>query len=170
MSQLRGSQLSQLEVEPVEFTILFQFPDNKGVSSLGTYEHRAKVLDKDSPLFHYLTVLRHVFIGFAADSSYEFDSETGWIPQLELLTLRDHRNSELLQRRADKLHLTEIDLVELGFIANKLVIYVDPYKVESHGPLHFHLLTFKSAKKPTLLELTDIYRAFRAGGTFSTVV
>lgn len=160
----------EVEVPPVEFQIKFKFPDNKGTMPNGNYEHRSKAIDPETSLYHYLVILRNVVIQLFDDGKFEYEKDQLWLPQLEMLTLREHLNSELLQRRTDKMHLTDIDVLDLGYIKNKLVMFVDPIKIESYGPLHFLLLTVKGTKKPTVKELNDTYLEFQAGGTFAKVV
>jgi hypothetical protein len=156
------------EVPPVEFQLKFKYPDGKGTMSNEQYERRSKEIDPETALYQYLITLRNIIIQLFDDTEYEKDPL--WIPQMELLTLREHLNAELLQRRTDKMHLTDIDVLDLGYIKNKLVIFVDPIKIESYGPLHFSLLTVRGTKKPTVKELNDVYLEFQAGGTFAKVV
>lgn len=158
------------EWEPVEFTIKFQFPDNKGTMKNGKYERRTKAIDPETPLFQYLTVLRNVVCWYLSDQNIDYDAESvgTWVPELELLTLREHLNSDILQRRADKLHLSEMDVCEFGYIKNKLVVYMDPSKVESYGPLHFVLATMGKCR-PSIKELNDLLVAFQAGGTLKKI-
>lgn len=142
--------MAQTSLEELEFELelKWQYPEGKGTMSDGTYERNTKAIDPNTRLHDYVMRLREALIVHCGKDKLREARP----PQIELITLRDNGNEEMLQRRADRLHTMSVYVDEFGYVGNSFSILLDPAKVESYDKLNIVLVTFRDRKDRPKME------------------
>lgn len=147
----------------MDLLLAFKHPDAIGIMSNGMYERTTKELHPNCHVYQVIELLRKNLRSYCEENDIKLWDDKPI--SIELLTRREFRNLESLQRRTDKLDRLLVDIDHTGPLGKSYVAFLNPDRVESIHNLHIVLVTFDSkVSDETIAAMDTISNAILEAG------